>query len=90
MPGGEKDFTEWTNVTKAVPRFLGHRQPNLPADLGFYDLGKPETLRIQADLARRAGIYGFCIHNYWFSGRKILQTPLEHLLKDPASICVFA
>ena len=79
-----KGFTEWTNVTKAVPRFVGHRQPNLPADLGFYDLGKPETLRLQADLARRAGIYGFCIHNYWFGGRRILETPLDNLLKDPS------
>ena len=77
-----KGFTEWTSVTKAVPRFVGHRQPNLPADLGFYDLGQPEILRLQADLARRAGIYGFCIHNYWFSGRKILETPLDNLLND--------
>jgi lipopolysaccharide biosynthesis protein len=76
-------FTEWTNVTKAVPRYVGHRQPNLPADLGFYDLTNLEVLRRQTQLAKRAGIYGFCIHNYWFSGKQVLETPLNNLLSAP-------
>lgn len=76
-------FTEWTNVTKALPRYLGHQQPRMPADLGFYDLRQAETLRRQADLARRGGVHGFCIHNYWFSGRQVLETPLRVLLAHP-------
>ena len=76
-------FTEWTNVGKALPRYVGHRQPRPPADLGFYDLRDPEVLRRQAELARRAGVHGFCIHDYWFSGRKVLETPLQLLLSRP-------
>lgn len=75
-------FTEWSNTTRALPRFRGHYQPRLPGDLGFYDLSAPDMLRRQADLAKRGGIYGFCIHNYWFGGRELLQTPLRNLLAD--------
>jgi lipopolysaccharide biosynthesis protein len=77
-----KGFTEWANVTRAYPRFVGHYQPRLPSALGFYDLRHVETIRKQADLARRYGIYGFCFHHYWFNGRRILDTPLNLLLAN--------
>jgi lipopolysaccharide biosynthesis protein len=73
-------FTEWTNVAKARPRYPGHYQPHIPADLGFYDLRLPETRAAQADLARRYGIHGFCYYHYWFNGRRILERPINEVL----------
>jgi hypothetical protein len=75
-----KGFTEWTNVVKARPRFRGHYQPHLPADLGFYDLRLPEARAAQAELARAYGIHGFCYYHYWFNGRRLLKRPFAEVL----------
>ena len=76
-----KGFTEWTNVARAKPLFRGHYQPRIPADLGFYDLRVPEVREQQAQMAREAGIEGFCYWHYWFShDKKLLERPFQEVL----------
>ncbi|MBP5338622.1 MAG: glycoside hydrolase family 99-like domain-containing protein [Prevotella sp.] len=76
-------FTEWTNVAKAKPLFRGHYQPRIPSELGFYDLRLPEVREKQAQMAREAGVEGFCYYHYWMGGGRILlQRPFEEVLQS--------
>jgi O-antigen biosynthesis protein len=71
-----------SNVVKAAPRFSGHYQPQLPADLGFYDLRVPKTRAAQAEMAANYGIYVFCYYHYWFHGRRVLERPVNEIWKS--------
>lgn len=85
-------FTEWDVVVRSKPKFAGHRQPELPGELGFYDLRVSETRSQQARLAREHGISGFLYYHYWFSGRRVLGRPLDEVLASgmpdfPFALC---
>ena len=85
-------FTEWSNVKRGEPNFRGHYQPHVPSYLGYYDLSDPEVLEKQTQLARAAGIYGFCFYYYWFGGQTLLDLPIRRMLETgqpcfPFCIC---
>lgn len=75
-------FTEWTNVRRAEPLFLGHHQPRVPLDNNYYDLLEKDVRQWQGKIAKQYGIFGFCFYHYWFDGKLLLEKPLELMLKD--------
>lgn len=76
-----KGFTEWTNVGKAKRLYPGHYQPKVPADLGYYDLRLSEIREEQANLAKEAGVTGFCYYHYWFeAGFEELERPFNEVV----------
>ena len=36
----------------------------------------------QAELAKRAGIEGFCYWHYWFAGKRLLERPFSEVLQS--------
>ncbi|MGD9022083.1 MAG: glycoside hydrolase family 99-like domain-containing protein, partial [Lysobacterales bacterium] len=75
-------FTEWTNVRKAQPLFPGHAQPREPGELGYYDLLDANIRGAQAEMARAAGLAGFCYWHYWFGGKRLLERPFSEVLES--------
>lgn len=76
-----KGFTEWTNVKNMKPLFKKHEQPKIPLNHNYYNLLEKQTIENQAELAKKYNIYGFAIYHYWFEGDRLLDKPLENILK---------
>ena len=78
-----KGFTDWVSVKKAVPLFEEHEQPQIPMNNNYYDLSKVESIRWQAEIAKKYGIDGWGIYHYWFnSNDRTLTKPAEILLDN--------
>lgn len=77
-------FTEWVNVKAAKPLFEGHQQPKVPLNDNYYNLLDDNVKIWQAKIAKEHGVYGFCYYHYWFSGKMLLEKPMEQMLKNKA------
>ena len=76
-----KGFTDWVNVKQAKQFTPKQYQPRIPLNDNYYDLSDPSVMAWQAQIAKEHGVYGFCIHHYWFDGKMLLQKPLENYLQ---------
>jgi hypothetical protein len=63
--------------------------PRCRANLGYYDLRLPEVREAQAELAKEAGIEGFCYWHYWFAGQRLLERPFEECYPVESPIIPF-
>ena len=77
-----KGFTDWNNVKKAKPLYKDHEQPVVPRNDNYCSMLEVDTLKWQAELAQKYGVYGFCYYHYWFSGKLLMEKPIELLLKN--------
>ena len=82
-------YTEWMAVESARPQYNEHRIIK-PVEGEQYDLSTPEGLEKQAHLARKYGVDGFIVYHYWFEGRRLLEKPIDVLLKNPQIDLPFA
>lgn len=83
-------FTDWTNVRRAKPQFVGHRQPATPL-VGHYDFSNKEVLLGQMRVASTHSISAFCFYSYWFSGRRVMTKVFDHLIDStnlPIDFCL--
>lgn len=86
-----KGFTDWELVKEAKPLYENHYQPRIPIEEDYYNPCEKETLKKQAELARKYGVEGFMFYHYWFDGKLYLEKPMEVFLANPdidISFCV--
>lgn len=74
-------YTDWTACQNAKRYFKTHNQPRVPLNDNYYDLSDERAIALkwQAELAKKYGIYGFCIYHYWFPHKRMLEKPVEIL-----------
>lgn len=83
-------FTEWTLLKPIKEPYALKPLALEDGGLGYYDLMDADgaSRKRQGQLANAAGVYGFSIYHYWFSGQKapkdhkVMHKVVEAMLKD--------
>lgn len=75
-------FTEWCNVKNAKAINELQNQPRVPLNGNYYNLLNNDVKHWQVELAKKYGVYGFCMHHYWFKEKMLLEKPMEQYLED--------
>lgn len=73
-----KGFTEWTNVKRGKSFYPGHYQPRIPYNKNYYDLSNLSVLEKHIQMAKDAKIAGFAFYHYYFTGKKLIEKPIEN------------
>lgn len=76
------NYTEWDNVKRGKKYKKNQYQPRIPLNNNYYCLLDSSVQEYQSELAMAYGIYGFCYYHYWFSGKLLLEKPMENMLKN--------
>lgn len=75
-----KNFTEWTNLEKALSLYKGHCIQT-PLNHNYYNLLDKKTVEWQTNLMNNYRIDGLIYYHYYFSGHLLLEKPAENLLR---------
>lgn len=71
--------TDWLHVGKSHPGFVGHYQPHIPGELGYYDSRIDDVLDQQIAMARRHGVDGFLLRYYNLNGQRVLSRSYDQI-----------
>src|SRR4051812_28754179 len=88
MPASRRTFTHAARHCSSVPYRCSNSASVSPCMIARIDPipYSPDSILHRFCGGRKGAdwlISGFCFHYYWFSGRKILETPLETFLTHP-------
>lgn len=72
--------SDWFVVSKAQSCFVGHYQPHVPRDLGFYDNRVSDLPGQQVAMAGRYGIDGFLLRYYNLTGQRVYGRTFEQMV----------
>ena len=79
---GSYTYKDKEFLKNETPKYKGHHQPRVLDKKYIENYDLKTVLKKQIELAKSHGVYGFAIYYYWFSGKTILDKPLNIIYKN--------